>query len=150
MSSCDSFYHFNPIVFHCHSIPFTSIHSIPFNPSIQESISSRATVTKMLVFRHKQPHERQGPRIWNDMIYKFAGHKMNDNIFDDINSNNGKNEKNQPNEILGDPANVEFTSTLKEKFKWKTYGPPTAYDVLPLLLQVRAIQPRHNNPSMVQ
>jgi len=51
-------------------------------------------------------------------------------------------------EVMGDPANLGFTTMLEEKFGWK--GPKTGrtnYDFLPLVYQVCALHAPSRLPS---
>ena len=84
---------------------------------LDESITSGATITRMAVFPQKKPNDKQGARIWNMMLLRFAGYSERFGI-------------------LGDPADAEFTTTLIERFGWTPPNPRTAWDPLPLLLQI--------------
>lgn len=85
---------------------------------LDASISSGATIARMAVFRPKQKNEKQGPRIWNKMILRFAGYRL------------------LSGEVLGDPVDVDFTEMLQKRFGWIPPDPKTAWDVLPILMQL--------------
>lgn len=44
----------------------------------EESITSGATITRMAVFPAKGSNQVQGPRIWNGMLLRFAGYRLED------------------------------------------------------------------------
>jgi nitric oxide synthase oxygenase domain/subunit len=85
------------------------------------SIESGATTTSMAVFRARLPGEKQGPRIWNGSLYRFAGYEYGDA------AGTG---------VLGEPADAAFTTMLMNKFGWEPPSPRSRWDVLPLLLQI--------------
>lgn len=63
----------------------------------------------------------RGARVWNDQLLRFAAYR-------------------QPGgEIIGDPANLEFTRMLTRRFGWT--GRRTAFDLLPLVVQVSPESP---------
>jgi sulfite reductase alpha subunit-like flavoprotein/nitric oxide synthase oxygenase domain/subunit/hemoglobin-like flavoprotein len=72
----------------------------------------------MTVFRPKLPKERWGPRIWNSQLYRYAAYEMPDGS------------------ILGDPANLALTNAIIKKMGWQPPEPRTAYDILPLVIEV--------------
>mmetsp|Transcript_15657 Transcript_15657/g.21485 ORF Transcript_15657/g.21485 Transcript_15657/m.21485 type:complete len:1231 (-) Transcript_15657:403-4095(-) len=90
---------------------------------LDKSLTSMATKTYMTVFRQRLPGEAQGPRIWNSMLLRFAGYY--------------KNVRSEATGgILGDPVDADFTKMLIERFGWVPPSPRTAFDPLPLLLQM--------------
>jgi len=93
---------------------------------LEQSLSSMATITSMAVFHQRLPDETQGPRIWNPMLLRFAGYEgMGSEVTEGI---------------LGDPADADFTKYLIERFGWVPPSPRTAFDPLPLLLQINEKQ----------
>eukprot|EP00898_Chlorokybus_atmophyticus_P001881 jgi/Chlat1/2694/Chrsp180S02868 len=63
-------------------------------------------------------HGEGGPRIWNNQLMRYAGWRTPEGA------------------ILGDPAEVKFTELVTRKFGWKPpKDDPTAFDILPLVLQ---------------
>ena len=89
---------------------------------LEKSLTSMATKTYMTVFRQRLSGEKQGPRIWNTMLLRFAGY-----------AGMGSEETGG---ILGDPMDVDFTRMLIDQFGWVPPTPRTAFDPLPLLIQV--------------
>ena len=77
----------------------------------------------MNVFRPKKPLERWGPRIWNSQYVRFAGYPQADGT------------------VLGDRANVELTRALL-RLDWTPPAVQTAYDCLPLAIEVPGQAPR--------
>ncbi|SOD94729.1 nitric oxide synthase oxygenase [Spirosoma fluviale] len=77
----------------------------------------------MNVFRPKKPMERWGPRIWNSQYIRFAGYEQADGT------------------VLGDKANVSLTKTLLRQ-GWVPPTEKTAYDTLPLVIDVPGQSPR--------
>lgn len=75
----------------------------------------------MTVFAPQTPGE-PGIRIWNPQLIRYAGHRQSD----------GK--------ILGDPAHVHLTDYLR-RLGWAV-GEKTAFDVLPLVIQMPRRRPR--------
>ncbi|MGW5463530.1 nitric oxide synthase oxygenase [Streptomyces sp. NPDC003996] len=65
------------------------------------------------VFAPDTPH-RRGPRVWNDQLVRYAGHRRPDGG------------------VTGDPAYVDFTDTVRE-MGWQPPGGP--FDVLPLVVE---------------
>lgn len=86
----------------------------------------------MTVFRPKQPKERWGPRFWNSQLYRYAAYKQPDGS------------------ILGDPANLPLTNAMI-KFGWQPPEQPSAYDILPLVIEVPGQEPKmyHWQPEEV-
>ena len=78
----------------------------------------------MTVFRPQTPGMDDGPRIWNSQLIRYAGHR-----------GNGE-------EVIGDPAELNFTDTVKKYFSWvPKSGSPGMFDCLPLVLQIDPKQP---------
>lgn len=77
----------------------------------------------MNVFRPKKPMERWGPRIWNAQYIRFAAYEQADGT------------------ILGDKANLSLTQTLIDQ-GWTPPASKTAYDCLPLAIEVPGQSPR--------
>lgn len=94
---------------------------------LDASISSGATKTSMVVFQPRRPGEKQGPRVWNGSVLRFAG-------YEGLGSPLTRG-------VLGDPADAEFTSMLITRFGWVPPSPRSRWDVLPLLLQLDETQP---------
>lgn len=82
----------------------------------------------MTVFKPRGPNELVGMRFWNSQFVRYAGY-----------AGEGENSG-----MLGDPANAEFTEYLISKGLWIPPSPKSAFDVLPLVLQV----PEHAEPFM--
>jgi len=87
----------------------------------------------MSVFRPKLPKERWGPRFWNSQLYRYAAYKMPDGS------------------VLGDPANLTLTNAIIKKMGWKPPEPRSAYDILPLVIEVPGQEPKmyHWQPEEV-
>ena len=75
----------------------------------------------MTVFRPQRSDEIWGMRFWSSQFVRYAGY-----VLDDEKENN----------VLGDPANIEFTSFLVDRKLWVPPSPRTAFDVLPLVLKI--------------
>ncbi|MCT7956365.1 nitric oxide synthase oxygenase [Laspinema palackyanum] len=86
----------------------------------------------MTVFRPKQPKERWGVRFWNSQLYRYAAYQQPDGS------------------ILGDPANLDLTKAII-KLGWQPPQPPTAYDILPVVIEVPGQAPKmyHWEPEEV-
>ncbi|MDT5000757.1 MAG: nitric-oxide synthase, bacterial, partial [Mycobacterium sp.] len=59
---------------------------------------------------------RPGPRIWNEQLIRYAGYRQPDGS------------------VLGDPRYLEFTDMV-DAMGWQRPDEPTAFDVLPLVIQ---------------
>lgn len=77
----------------------------------------------MNVFRPKKPTERWGPRIWNGQYVRFAAYPQADGT------------------ILGDRANADLTQALIRQ-GWTPPAVKTAYDCLPLVIEVPGHAPK--------
>lgn len=77
----------------------------------------------MTVFRPRRPHERWGPRLWNAQLVRYACWEQADGS------------------LLGDPANLELTRAILD-FGWEPPRERTAFDLLPLVIQVPGRPPR--------
>ena len=75
----------------------------------------------MSVFAPQRPH-RSGIRIWNPQVIRYAGYRLPDGS------------------MIGDPANEELTAVMRE-LGWRG-GSGTAFDILPLVIQMPEQQPR--------
>ena len=86
----------------------------------------------MTVFRPKQPRERWGSRFWNSQLYRYAAYEMPDGS------------------VMGDPANLALTNVII-KLGWQPSEPRTAYDILPLVIEVPGQEPKmyHWQPEEV-
>jgi nitric-oxide synthase len=73
------------------------------------------------IFAPRAPGQ-PGPRIWNSQLIRYAGYHRHGH------------------HILGDPGQVEFTDRVRA-LGWKG-GPGTAFDVLPLVIQMPGEAPR--------
>lgn len=78
----------------------------------------------MTVFRPKQPQERWGPRIWNPQMIRYAAYETPDG------------------RVMGDGANLALTKTLIERLGWQPPQPKTAFDILPLVIEVPGQAPK--------
>ncbi|MFC7340659.1 nitric oxide synthase oxygenase [Saccharopolyspora griseoalba] len=67
------------------------------------------------VFPPETP-QRPAPRIWNEQLIRYAGHRRADGS------------------VLGDPRYARFTEAVAG-FGWRPPGEPTAFDVLPLVVE---------------
>ncbi len=72
------------------------------------------------IFRAEQPLLGKSIRLWNSKIVHYAGYEQN-----------GK--------VIGDPAEIEFTKICQE-LGWQGSG--SAFDVLPLVIQVNERKPK--------
>lgn len=72
------------------------------------------------IFRVEQPLPGKSIRLWNSKIVHYAGYEQN-----------GK--------VVGDPAEIEFTKICQE-LGWQGQG--SAFDVLPLVIQVNEQSPK--------
>lgn len=68
----------------------------------------------MTVFAPDKPGEK-GPRIWNSQLIRYAGYDFD-------------------GQIMGDPANTEFTKIVLER-GWQPSSTPTQFDILPLVVE---------------
>ncbi|MBD1847867.1 nitric oxide synthase oxygenase [Cyanobacteria bacterium FACHB-63] len=86
----------------------------------------------MTVFRPKLPKERWGPRFWNSQLYRYAAYEQPDGS------------------VLGDPANLALTNAII-KFGWQPPEPRSAYDILPLVIEIPGQEPKmyHWQPEEV-
>ena len=86
----------------------------------------------MTVFRPRQPKERWGPRFWNSQLYRYAAYKQPDGS------------------VMGDPANLALTNAII-KFGWQPPEPRTAYDILPVVIELPGQEPKmyHWQPEEV-
>ena len=64
-----------------------------------------------------------GRRLWNSQLLRYAGYKQEDGT------------------VLGDPSNVELT-TQAIKLGWQPPTTPTAFDYLPLIIQLPGKAPK--------
>lgn len=76
------------------------------------------------IFRPKRPHETFGPRIWNAQLIRYAGYEQ------------------EGGRILGDPASLALTKAI-EGLGWKRPEKPTAFDVLPVVIDVPGHEPTY-------
>jgi nitric oxide synthase oxygenase domain/subunit len=92
---------------------------------LEAAATSCSTAALMGIFRSKRVRagEKQGPRIWNGQLLRFAGYKG----------------AGPGGTILGDPVDADFTSFVMQKMGWQPPNPPTANDILPLVLQARNV-----------
>ena len=77
----------------------------------------------LTAFRPTRPGERWGPRIWNGQLVRYAGYPMPDGS------------------VLGDRANLELTAAIR-RLGWTPPATPSAFDVLPLVIDVPGHEPR--------
>lgn len=77
----------------------------------------------LTVFRPTRPAERWGPRIWNSQLIRYAAYPLADGS------------------VLGDPANLDLTAAIR-KLGWTPPDQPTAFDVLPVVIDVPGHEPR--------
>ena len=86
----------------------------------------------MTVFRPKQSKERWGARFWNSQLYRYAAYELPDGS------------------VMGDPVNLSLTNTII-KFGWQPPEPRSAYDILPLVIELPGQEPKmyHWQPEEV-
>lgn len=77
----------------------------------------------MTVFGPRRPHERWGPRFWNAQLVRYACWEQPDGT------------------LLGDPANLALTRAILD-FGWEPPVERTAFDLLPLVIEVPGRGPR--------
>mmetsp|Transcript_21397 Transcript_21397/g.62513 ORF Transcript_21397/g.62513 Transcript_21397/m.62513 type:complete len:1837 (-) Transcript_21397:3416-8926(-) len=73
----------------------------------------------MTVFRPRGPDEAFGMRFWTEQLVRYACYK-----------------DPETGELLGDPANLEFTSFLLDKGLWTPPEPKTRQDCLPFVFSI--------------
>eukprot|EP00928_Gymnodinium_smaydae_P097353 TRINITY_DN8808_c0_g3_i1.p1 TRINITY_DN8808_c0_g3~~TRINITY_DN8808_c0_g3_i1.p1 ORF type:complete len:1428 (-),score=224.99 TRINITY_DN8808_c0_g3_i1:169-4452(-) len=83
-----------------------------------EAANNGVVQSLMTIFAPRKGSEKWGMRFWNSQFCRYAGYKQKDGS------------------VLGDPANVEFTEMVMEKFKWKPPAKRTAFDPLPQVVQL--------------
>jgi Nitric oxide synthase, oxygenase domain len=86
---------------------------------LERAAQHRGSVPYLAAFRPRAPAARDGPRVWNSQLVRFACYERNDET------------------LLGDPANKAFTDFCIRSLGWKPPPRRTAFDVLPLVLQAR-------------
>ncbi len=77
----------------------------------------------LTAFRPTRPQERWGPRIWNGQLIRYAAYQLPDGS------------------VLGDRANLDLTAAIR-KLGWTPPEEPTAFDVLPLVIDVPGHEPQ--------
>ncbi|KAK3258276.1 hypothetical protein CYMTET_32672 [Cymbomonas tetramitiformis] len=75
------------------------------------------------MFRSQMPGTEDGPRVWNNQLIRYCGHHQE----------NGK--------TIGDLAEADFTTFVKQHFGWKGPQKQGSFDVLPLVLQIDPSKP---------
>jgi len=81
-------------------------------------------ICSMTVFRPRRPNEVWGIRIWNNSLVSYACYEMPDGTY------------------LGDPGNKHLTQMMIDKLGWNPPEPRTAWDILPLVVEVDGAPPR--------
>jgi nitric-oxide synthase len=76
----------------------------------------------MTAFRPQQPGEVRGPRVWNSQLCRYAGYRQPDGA------------------LLGDPANERMTEEALRR-GWTPPSPRSAFDILPLILEMPGAEP---------
>jgi nitric oxide synthase oxygenase domain/subunit len=84
---------------------------------LERSAQHRGSVPYLAAFRPRPPGAKDGPRVWNQQLVRFACYVRPDET------------------LLGDPANMAFTDFCIRALGWKPPARRTAFDVLPLVLQ---------------
>jgi nitric-oxide synthase len=84
--------------------------------------TNRGRVRPTLTVFAASTRERPGPRIWNEQLIRYAGHRQSDGT------------------VIGDPRYADFTRTVRA-LGWPG-GPGTPFDVLPLVVQAPGEPPR--------
>jgi len=84
----------------------------------------------MTIFRPRGVGEAWGLRFWSSQFVRFAGYQLEEGE---------EHEEANPDGIVGDPANLEFTQYLVERGLWTIPDKRTAFDVLPLVLKVPGV-----------
>lgn len=77
----------------------------------------------MTVFRPRRPHERWGPRFWNQQLVRYACWEQADGS------------------CVGDPANLALTRAILD-LGWEPPAERTPFDLLPLVIHVPGRPPR--------
>lgn len=83
----------------------------------------------MTVFRPQHYSQIWGMRFWSSQFVRYAGYS-----------------DSTTKEVLGDPANVEFTSYLIDNNLWSPPVETSAFDVLPVVLKI----PGNNVPFLYE
>ena len=86
---------------------------------MERAAQHKGAVPYLAAFRPKAPGAVDGPRVWNSQLVRFACYVRPDDT------------------LLGDPANKAFTDFCIRVLGWKPPARRSAFDVLPLVLQVR-------------
>lgn len=87
------------------------------------AIEGGVTAAYMTVFPPSRPESpRNGPRVWNSQLLRFASYKSNDGT------------------VVGDPANLSFTEMLQRRFRF-TPEEGERFGVLPLVVQALNCEP---------
>ncbi|HVL21951.1 MAG TPA: nitric oxide synthase oxygenase, partial [Amaricoccus sp.] len=77
----------------------------------------------LTAFAPRRPGERWGSRIWNSQLVRFAGYRQPDGS------------------VLGDRANLPLTEAILRR-GWTPPAEPTAFDVLPLVIDIPGHEPQ--------
>jgi len=77
----------------------------------------------MTVFAPRKPNQQWGTRFWNSQFCRYAGYRQQDGS------------------VLGDPANVEFTEMVMNRFGWMPPKKRTRFDPLPQIVQLPGEEP---------
>lgn len=77
----------------------------------------------LTAFAPMRPGELWGPRLWNSQLIRFAGYRQPDGG------------------VLGDRANVALTEAIR-RLGWTPPADPTAFDVLPLVVDLPGREPQ--------
>lgn len=85
---------------------------------MERTAQHKGAVPYLTAFKAKAPGSKDGPRIWNSQLVRFACYVRPDET------------------LLGDPANKGFTDFCIRVLGWKPPSRRSAFDVLPLVLQV--------------
>lgn len=80
--------------------------------------------SNVLFFRPQTPGTKDGPRVWNSQLLRFAGYR------DGLSEN-----------VYGDPSEVGFAQMLENEFGWTPPTPRSRFDLMPLLLQGQPDKP---------
>lgn len=86
---------------------------------VQMATSGKSIKSVMTVFRPQEVSEIWGVRFWSSQFLRYAGYK-----------------ENGSDEIIGDPANAEFTSYLIKEKLWTPPQQKGPFDVLPVVLKI--------------
>ncbi|KAI3435713.1 hypothetical protein D9Q98_001771 [Chlorella vulgaris] len=88
---------------------------------LERATLSCVTTCNIAVFRPQTPGSKDGPRVWNNQLVRYAGFRQADGS------------------VVGDPAEADFTEMVTTHFGWQPpQGSDPRFTLLPVLLQAHA------------